>query len=61
MESTVKEFADWTEYDDWLVENYSENSVFSVNESDGKIKIEYCSKEEFARWKKEQEALKENK
>ena len=40
-------FSNWTEYDDWLVKNYSENSIFKVNEIDGKIEAEYCAKSEF--------------
>ncbi len=40
-------FANWTEYDDWLVKNYAENSIFKVNEVNGKIEVEYCDKSEF--------------
>lgn len=40
-------FTNWTEYDDWLVKNYAENSIFKVNEVDGKIEVEYCDKSEF--------------
>lgn len=42
-----KEFANWTEYDDWLVQNYAENAIFSVNEVNGHIEIEYCAKPDF--------------
>lgn len=49
-------FANWTEYDDWLVKNYSENSIFKVNEINGKIEVEYCAKTEFqAEIKREEE------
>lgn len=40
-------FNNWTEYDDWLVQNYADNAIYSVNEVNGKIEIEYCSKAEF--------------
>lgn len=49
MEGTKKTFDSWTDYDDWLIENYSANAIFKVDEIDGKICIEYCSKEEFAK------------
>lgn len=52
-------FANWTEYDDWLVKNYSENSIFKVNEIDGKIEIEYCDKNEFQAEIKREEDEKE--
>lgn len=40
-------FPNWTEYDDWLVKNYSENAIFKVDEIEGHIEIEYCAKSEF--------------
>ena len=48
MEDTNLTFDSWTDYDDWLIQNYNENAIFSVNEVDGKIQITYCSKAEFA-------------
>lgn len=52
-------FSNWTEYDDWLVKNYSENSIFKVNEIDGKIEAEYCAKSEFQEEMKREEDEKE--
>lgn len=50
-------FPNWTEYDDWLVKNYSENAIFKVNEIEGHIEIEYCAKSEFqAEMRREDEA-----
>lgn len=50
-------FPDWTEYDDWLVKNYSENAIFKVDEIEGHIEIEYCAKSEFqAEMRREDEA-----
>ena len=45
-------FPNWTEYDDWLVKNYSENAII-----EGHIEIEYCAKSEFqAEMRREDEA-----
>jgi len=41
------EFNDWTAYDNWLVQNYDEFSVYNINEANGKIVVEYCPKAEF--------------
>lgn len=50
-------FPYWTEYDDWLVKNYSENAIFKVDEIEGHIEIEYCAKSEFqAEMRREDEA-----
>lgn len=52
-----KSFPNWTEYDDWLVKNYSENAIFKVDEIEGHIEIEYCAKSEFqAEMRREDEA-----
>ena len=37
-------FENWTAYDDWLIENYNSYDIYSVEESDGKVCIEYCEK-----------------
>lgn len=37
-------FENWTEYDNWLIKNYSEFSIYKLEEKDGKIFIEYCDK-----------------
>lgn len=50
-------FPNWTEYDDWLIKNYSENAIFKVDEIEGHIEIEYCAKSEFqAEMRREDEA-----
>ena len=38
------EFNSWTDYDDWLIKNYNDFAVTSVNEVDGKIVVEYMNK-----------------
>ncbi|MCR5171908.1 MAG: hypothetical protein K6B73_03465 [Treponema sp.] len=38
------EFNSWTDYDDWLIQNYNDFAVTSVNEADGKIVVEYMNK-----------------
>ena len=40
-------FDTWTDYDTWLVQNYDENSIYKIDEIDGKIQIEYCLKADF--------------
>lgn len=40
-------FSSWTEYDDWLVQNYNDNAIYEVNEAEGKIKIKFCPKKDF--------------
>ncbi len=37
-------FDDWTSYDNWLIQNYSNYSIYKVDEINGKIEIEYCNK-----------------
>lgn len=56
IEAKKMTFENWTEYDDWLVQNYGENSIYKVNEVNGKIEIEYCDKADFqAEMKREDE------
>lgn len=38
------EFNSWTDYDDWLIQNYNDFAITSVNEVDGKIVVEYMNK-----------------
>ena len=41
----TKEFGSWTEYDDWLIENYNEFAVYRIGEAaDGKITAEFRDK-----------------
>ncbi len=43
----TESFDSWTDYDNWLVQNYDNNSIYKVEEVDGKIQIEYCTKADF--------------
>ena len=44
MEQT---FESWTDYDNWLVQNYDQFAVYKVEEQGGKIYIQYCNKPDF--------------
>ena len=44
MEQT---FETWTDYDNWLVQNYDQFAIYKVEEQGGKIQIQYCPKEDF--------------
>lgn len=41
------DFESWTDYDNWLVQNYENFSIYKVEEASGKIHIEYCNKADF--------------
>lgn len=41
------DFKNWTEYDDWLIQNYDKYALTSVNEEQGIIKIQFIDKEEW--------------
>lgn len=56
MNVTKMEFNNWTEYDDWLIQNYGDKAIFEVNETDGKVCIQYAPKDEFNEDKKNREA-----
>lgn len=56
VEITKMEFNSWTDYDNWLIENYQNHAIFSVNEVDGKIKAEMCAKEDWQKFKEEQDS-----
>lgn len=43
----TQEFENWTEYDNWLIQNYEQYAFTSLNEINGKIVVEYMSKEEW--------------
>ena len=34
-------------YDDWLIQNYDKYAVIKLNEIDGKVVAEYCTKEDY--------------
>lgn len=61
IDSKKMSFDSWTDYDNWLIANYNENSIFKVNEIEGKIEIEYCDKEVFMAYQKKLEEEKEAK
>ncbi len=44
-------FDNWTDYDNWLVQNYDQFDVYDVSENQGKIQIKYCTKEDFKKIK----------
>ena len=44
MEQT---FETWTDYDNWLVQNYDQFAIYKVEEQGGKIHITYCPKADF--------------
>ena len=44
MEQT---FENWTEYDNWLIQNYDQFSIYKIAEEAGKVHIEYCAKADF--------------
>lgn len=44
MEQT---FENWTDYDNWLVQNYDQFAVYKIDETDSKIHIFYCPKADF--------------
>ncbi len=58
MEIIKKEFSDWTEYDNWLIENYANYSILKANEENKKIFVEYCQK---AQWVAEKNAAENKK
>ena len=39
-------FNNWTEYDAWLIQNYEQYAMTNLNEIDGKVVVEYVTKEE---------------
>ncbi|MCQ2576834.1 MAG: hypothetical protein MJ162_08810 [Treponema sp.] len=41
-------FDNWTDYDNWLVQNYENNSIYKIEEIEGgKLQITYCEKSQF--------------
>ena len=40
-------FPNWTAYDDWIVAHYKEFDVYQLDEIDGQVVAEYCTKEEY--------------
>ena len=55
FETKEEQFSNWTEYDDWLIQNYEGISVVELNEmEDKKIKVVYAKKEDYEKWVKSQ-------
>ena len=44
MEQT---FESWTDYDNWLVQNYDQFAIYKIEEQGGKVQILYCPKADF--------------
>lgn len=44
-------FNSWTDYDNWLIQNYDKYAITSLNENQGKVIAEYQEKSE---WEKTQ-------
>ena len=49
----TESFNNWTEYDAWLIQNYEQFAMTSLNEIDGKVVVEYMTKED---WEQDQKA-----
>jgi len=43
----TQSFESWTDYDNWLVQNYEKYSVYKLEEVEGKVLAEYCEKKDF--------------
>lgn len=57
----TQSFSSWTEYDNWLVQNYEKYAVTSLNEEAGNVTAEYVEKAEWERMQKEQESKNNQK
>lgn len=40
-------FDNWTDYDNWLIQNYDKYAVTNLNEENGKVTAEYMDKSEW--------------
>ena len=49
----TESFNTWTEYDNWLIQNYEKYAMISLDEKDGKVVVDFIEK---AEWEKEQRA-----
>lgn len=46
-EKLTQTFNTWTEYDDWLIQNYNDYEIVNLNENENKtVTVEYEKKEE---------------
>lgn len=55
----TQSFGSWTEYDNWLIQNYDKYAVISLNEDQGKISAEFIEKSEWEANQKKAEAERE--
>ena len=55
----TQSFGSWTEYDNWLIQNYDKYAVISLNEDQGKISAEFIEKSEWEPNQKKAEAERE--
>jgi len=53
-------FDNWTSYDEWLIQNYNDYGITSVEEKDGKICAQYMTKEEWLEEAKRLESEEQN-
>lgn len=51
----TRTFNGWTEYDNWLIQNYDKFAITSLNEEQGKITAEYMDKSEWEAERKKAE------
>lgn len=49
----TENFESWTAYDDWLIKNYAQFSIYKLDDDNGKISIEFCKKEDWPKIKEE--------
>lgn len=49
-------FSNWTEYDNWLVKNYEQYALTSVNEENGAVTAEFIEKAEWEAIQRKEEA-----
>lgn len=49
----TESFNTWTEYDNWLTQNYDKYAMIKLDEIDGKVVVEYIDK---AEWEKQERA-----
>ncbi len=54
-------FANWTEYDNWLVKNYEQYALTSVNEENGAVVAEFMEKTEWEALQRKEEAEESSK
>ncbi|MDD5789703.1 MAG: hypothetical protein PUE30_04180 [Spirochaetia bacterium] len=53
------DFDDWTGYDEWLIQNYDNYGITLVEETGGKIHVEFMDKSEWNEFSKKLEEAEE--